>query len=93
MQNSSCVASMGEPLLFFSTKSEVRGLKVNSMEYFPVSTNLPYVIGIGFLTVLVAGSTRLMWRQGRRPWSLLSWMGLVWSALSPFVSTCPRTWW
>ena len=48
MQNSSCVATMGEPLLFFSTKSEVRGLKVNSMEYFPVATNLPYVIVIGF---------------------------------------------
>ena len=47
-----------------------------------------------FLTVLVAGSTGLMWRQGRRPWSLLGWMGLVWSALSPLVSTCPRTcWW
>eukprot|EP00091_Calanus_sinicus_P014780 TRINITY_DN32466_c0_g1_i1.p1 TRINITY_DN32466_c0_g1~~TRINITY_DN32466_c0_g1_i1.p1 ORF type:complete len:166 (+),score=59.09 TRINITY_DN32466_c0_g1_i1:2-499(+) len=42
---------MGEPLLFFSTKSEVRGLKVNSMEYFPVATNLPYVIGIGFDSV------------------------------------------
>jgi hypothetical protein len=51
MRNSSCVASMGEPLLFFSTKSEVRGLKVRSMEYFPVATNLPYVIGIGFDSV------------------------------------------
>ena len=48
MQNSSCVATMGEPLMFFSTKTEVRGLKVNSMKYFPVATNLSYVIGIGF---------------------------------------------
>ena len=45
-QNSSCVTTMREPLLFFST--EVRGLRVNSMEYFSIATNLPYVIGIGF---------------------------------------------
>jgi len=48
MQNNSCVASAGQPMMFFSTKSQVRGLKVNSMEYFPIATNLPYVIGIGF---------------------------------------------
>eukprot|EP00091_Calanus_sinicus_P000104 TRINITY_DN1002_c0_g1_i6.p1 TRINITY_DN1002_c0_g1~~TRINITY_DN1002_c0_g1_i6.p1 ORF type:complete len:697 (+),score=252.54 TRINITY_DN1002_c0_g1_i6:520-2610(+) len=48
MQNNSCLAVRGEPLLFFSTKSEVRGLKVRSMEYFPVATDLPYSIGIGF---------------------------------------------
>ena len=51
MHNSSCVATKGEPVLFFSTKSEVRGLKVRSMEYFPVATNLPYVIGVGFDSV------------------------------------------
>jgi len=48
MRNDTCVAELLEPFLFFSTKSEVRGLKVNSMQYFPVATNLPYVIGIGF---------------------------------------------
>merc|ERR1719318_615496 len=48
LQNNSCLAVRGEPLLFFSTKSKVRGLKVKSMEYFPVATNLPYVIGVGF---------------------------------------------
>merc|ERR1719347_2209924 len=48
MRNNTCVAEAGEPFMFFSTKSEVRGLKVNSMQYFPVATGLPYVIGIGF---------------------------------------------
>jgi len=46
--NNSCVAEVGEPFMFFATKHEVRGLKVNSMQYFPVATNLPHVIGIGF---------------------------------------------
>jgi len=48
LRNNSCVAGVGEPFMFFATKNEVRGLKVNSMQYFPVATNLPHVIGIGF---------------------------------------------
>merc|ERR1719228_1668572 len=48
LRNNSCVAEVGEPFMFFATKNEVRGLKVNSMQYFPVATNLPHVIGIGF---------------------------------------------
>ena len=51
MQNKSCRAIKGDPILFFSTKNEVRGLKINSMEYFAVKKNLPYVIGIGFDSV------------------------------------------
>jgi len=51
LRNNTCVAEAGEPFMFFSTKSEVRGLKVNSMQYFPVATGLPYVIGIGFDSV------------------------------------------
>ena len=51
MSGAECVAAEGEPILFFSTKSEVRALKVRSMEYFPVASNLPYVLGVGFDSV------------------------------------------
>jgi len=48
MRNKSCVAELGDPFLFFSTKSEIRGMKVNSMQYFPVAHQLNHAVGVGF---------------------------------------------
>jgi len=82
MQNNSCVASAGQPLLFFSTKSEVRGLKVKSMEYFPIATNLPYVIGIGFDSV----GGRVYWTDVEAGKETLLSAGLNGSAITKLVT-------
>jgi len=47
--NNSCVASDGGAILFFSTKTEIRGMKLDGdMQYFPIATDLPHVVGVGF---------------------------------------------
>jgi len=51
MQNDSCLVAGGEINMFFSTNSEVRGLNVRSMKYFPVASNLTAVTGVGLDSV------------------------------------------
>jgi len=47
--NNSCVASDGGAILFFSTKTEVRGMKLDGdMQYFPIAEDLEHVVGVGF---------------------------------------------
>jgi len=48
LNNGSCVASEGSPMLLFSSKTEVRALDLNSQMYFSVARNLPHVIGVGY---------------------------------------------
>ena len=47
MQNNSCIA-ISEPLLIFSTVTEIRALGLRTSKYFPVVSQLPHVVGVGY---------------------------------------------
>ena len=47
MQNNSCIA-ISEPLLIFSTVTEIRALGLRTSKYFPVVSRLPHVVGVGY---------------------------------------------
>ena len=46
--NGSCLATSGETLLLFSTKTEVRGVDLTNNRYFSVAKSLPHVIGVAY---------------------------------------------
>ena len=67
----SCLADQAEPILFFSTVTEVRALKVRSMQYFPMSTAREHVVGLAwdgpagrlYWTEVAAGRERVVWAE------------------------------
>ena len=48
MVNSSCLTNNSEPLIIFSTVTEIRALGVRSLQYFPVVSGQPHVVGVGY---------------------------------------------
>ena len=48
---SSCRATSPDTLMYFATKTEVRGVNLTSQKYFSVAKGLPHVIGVGFDTL------------------------------------------
>ena len=48
---STCRATSPDTLLYFATKTEVRGVNLTSQKYFSVEKGLPHVIGVGYDTL------------------------------------------
>ena len=48
MVNSSCLTNTSEPLIIFSTLTQIRALGLRSLSYFPVVTGQPHVVGVGY---------------------------------------------
>ena len=48
---STCQANSPDTLMFFATKTEVRGVNLTSQKYFSVEKGLPHVIGVGYDTL------------------------------------------
>ena len=45
---STCRANSPDTLMYFATKTEVRGVNLTSQKYFSVAKGLPHVIGVGY---------------------------------------------
>ena len=48
---STCRATSPDTLMYFATKTEVRGVNLTSQKYFSVAKGLPHVIGVGYDTL------------------------------------------
>ena len=46
-----CRANSPDTLMYFATKTEVRGVNLTSQKYFSVARGLPHVIGVGYDTL------------------------------------------